>query len=301
MSARKKHIDWPVRRKGLKIRISEISLPVIAILVLVCMYIFMIKPSVNRLETLHEDYVRREARLDSIRGEPCVLQRGADGTLAFDPSLVRRLQILEEQQSDWLADLRQENNNYLEYVNTWLGVWIAILALACGVAPAVLQYRLYIINRNKLREELEEYEAVIQTHKTGIYANGLSVITDSQIISDSECTINLIQILVRKAIYSFEGLIEQVSLDENKLLSPTLQENILLSLIHISSLLDRLRTRVSDSNSRDLGRITHKISELIRKMTGELYASTDIQTLHFELIKLLRAIQQIPVVWNIRS
>lgn len=79
-----------------------------------------------------------------------------------------RLDFMEKQQSDLIADLRQETNSNIDKMNAWLGFWIAVLAVLCAIIPILIQYRIYRESKNQiksLRKQIDEQEQYLQLNE----------------------------------------------------------------------------------------------------------------------------------------
>ncbi len=242
-----------------------------------CLYFFLIKPSQENMNCFHSEIVSHQEVIETLAFDTGKVME--DSTLNDEIKLSylgNKVIFLENQYGNFLNDIRQETNYHIEYINAWLSVWIAILALICGVAPALFQYRLYIINRRKLREELELYEQIMSCHEINNYINSVIHCMDAQIVSDSSQSRKFVNILLRKSIDSFDKLLNILFKDTSKIISPQELEVLLTALIQLSGMLDKIKIRVRRSNStRRLSSITDRISCVIKQMTEPNLGSTD--------------------------
>lgn len=295
--------NWPLRHNSRKIAFIRIAGTIIVGLIFTAFVIFFIIPSNKRIDQFHQEIIERQKTLDKICHEnQRLVCESRNHKLALDTILQRRLEFIEKQQADVLADLRQENNNYIEHVNTWLGVWIAILALACGVAPALLQYRLYIINREKLREELDEFEIILANHEIGNYVTSMTECMESQVVSDSKVSDKLIKIFTHRAIYGFEKIVNLIDDQKCNKLSPKNQENLLIALIQLSALLDKLKIKATVNSIDALDGCIYSIRGIIEKMIDTEHSDmTDMHAIHKELIPLLHKLISVPVILDFKS
>lgn len=94
---------------------------------------------------------------------------GIEGLNAENPdsvaAVLKNLAIIQaelDRRQRWLAtsndkiveDLRQETNNTINKVNSWLGFWIALIGIFGVVTPAIAEYKFKVFNE----KELEVYE-----------------------------------------------------------------------------------------------------------------------------------------------
>lgn len=294
---KKKSDIWSTKKVYRTELYAYIILAAMIVLAIGSMVHFFIIPSNERMEALHNDYSRRQKSLDSLcRQTETIYLDSVHRKCTLDTLLENKVLSLERQQSDMLADIRQENNNHIEYVNSWLGVWIAILALGCGVAPAVIQYRLYIVNRHRLREELEEFEIVTSNHEISNYISSMSQCLESSVVLDSTVSRRIIQHLVRKSVYCFEQITETITKAYPESQPPRIQSNSLVALILMSSVLDKLKTRVSSRNIRQINECTDLISRKIQGAVSD--KSADRENISQAMSSVLRKIQEIPVIWD---
>lgn len=295
--------NWPLRRDNRIVAFVRIAVTAIVGLIFAAFVIFFIIPSNKRIDRFHQDIVERQKTLDRLYHDNQRLAcESRSHKLALDTILQRRLEFIEKQQADVLADLRQENNNYIEHVNAWLGVWIAVLALACGVAPALMQYRLYIINREKLREELDEFEIILANHETGNYVTSMTECMESQIVSDSSVSNKLIKIFTHRAICGFEKIVSLIDDQKSDKLSPKNQENLLIALIQLSTLLDKLKIKATANSIDALDGCIYSIRRIIEKMIDTEHSDIpDMHTIHKDLIPLLHKLISVPVIWDFKS
>lgn len=290
--------DWPVR-KGPK---SEpwvwVGIIIFIILVFALFYFFFLTPSLDHIDKYHERIETHQKAINNLAANTeTVMESSVLSDSAKLNYLGNKVIFLEEQYANFLNDIRQETNNHIEYNNTWLGIWIAILALVCGVVPALLQYRLYIINRQKLKEELELYEQIIGCHDINNYVNSVGQCMDSQIISDSPNSRKLIGILLNKTTDSFYRLLELLH-DEHKDFITTSHRNVLvLSLVQLSGMLDRIKIRVNSNNLRELNRLTTEIQKTIIILTDTDTKETDDKT-YKHLFSILQTLRNLRVEWD---
>lgn len=289
---------WPLESKSREEKYSVTMLGLIIVAVFSLFIFFLLIPSCQRTSELQPTVKARQAVIDSLAYDTQKVME--DSKLSQSKKiqyLGNQVIFLEQHYGNILNDLRQETNNHIEYINTWLGVWIAILALVCGVAPAVLQYRLYIINRRKLREELEIFEQTIGCHEINNYVSSVLQCLDSQIIADSPDSRTLISILLNKTTDSFDKLLNILNKEDRLMIMPSQINALTLSLVQLSGMLDRIKARVDERCGRSLQKVNNKIKNTIRRLTGiDQEGSSDL--IFRDLLTVLNDLRTLNIEWD---
>lgn len=70
------------------------------------------------------------------------------------------LASLEQREEHLINDMRQEVNNSIDKMNAWFAVWIAVLALMCGLLPVLFQYRAHDETAQHINDERERIQDI---------------------------------------------------------------------------------------------------------------------------------------------
>ena len=274
-------------------------LAAIIIVVLLILIFFQVKPCSDNLKKHTDAITAHQHMLDSLAFSTEKLME--DTTKTSGEKLFylgNKVSNLEDQYANVLNDIRQETNNHIEYVNVWLGVWVAILALVCGVAPALLQYRLYIVHRTKLREELEGYEKAMSCHEISNFVNTLSLYFDTQITVDFSRSRELISILFFSAVDSFRKLLTVISDQKLKFLSRSDRDSLIIALIQISAILERIIIRVKPQSVKRLNMMVDKIKRIVNEDFLFSSVSVDEKSIFLKLESIVDELKRLPIEWD---
>lgn len=76
--------------------------------------------------------------------------------------------VLIRRQDQLTDDIRQETNNIINKMNSWLGFWMSAMAFLGVLVPIALQFKLYKENRDNEKEILDKYQKEIENSKTSL-------------------------------------------------------------------------------------------------------------------------------------
>lgn len=82
-------------------------------------------------------------------------------------SLRRDVVMLQDQHEHALDDLRQETNNIINKLNGWLGFWIAVCAIICGILPIVCQYFIVHQFEKEYKEDFRKQKDALERMISG--------------------------------------------------------------------------------------------------------------------------------------
>lgn len=82
-------------------------------------------------------------------------------------SLRREVIMLQNQHEHALDDLRQETNNIINKLNGWLGFWIAVCAIICGILPIVCQYFIVHQFEKEYKEDFRKQKDALERMISG--------------------------------------------------------------------------------------------------------------------------------------
>lgn len=293
--------SWPIESESKEGKFFIPAAITIIVAVFALFYIFFLRPSLDGIHEMDSTIkARQKAIVELANNTEKAMEDSCLTQTEKIQYLANKVVFLEQHYGNVLNDLRQETNNHLEYINTWLGIWIAILSLVCGVGPALIQYRLYIINRRKLRDELEIFEQTIGCHEITNYVNSVIQCMDSQIIADSTHSRDLISILLYKTTDSFDKLLNILNKENRSRIQISQINALVLSLVQLSGMLDRVKVRVDDKYIGKLTSITTRIRNEILRLTGIEESGSD--TLIFKnLFSILNELRTLSIEWDYKE
>lgn len=129
----------------------------------------------------------REDTLSSNNGL-VLSQRSCAELDTFLQSIVSHVAFIENNQTEFIEDIRQETNNQLVKLDTELSYWVALLAVLCGVIPIIMQYTAKHESEAKIRKICDEYEAKMKSFahsaQSFLLINSLMNEHESQMVTD---------------------------------------------------------------------------------------------------------------------
>lgn len=217
----------------------EVGIVLLPILVIILLVFFYIKPQLQMQKQSEELMLQRFGLVkdgDSLR------LRDSD-TIAHIPadSLSIRVARLEREKEILINDIRQETNNAIEKQNLQLTFWLAIIALLGTLIPIIIQYRLYIINREKLAQEIAYYRDFVRSHALHNIAGNFTYVTDTPTLIDSQDRTSILVHLIKESAEIFEEIVESVTLNYKLILTPDISSLLLQSLMQTSIIVNRVR------------------------------------------------------------
>lgn len=180
----------------------------------------------------------------------------------YAEELLERMQKLEESQSEYLADLRQESNNIINKYNGWLTVWIMILTFLMGIIPLGLQYLLRKQSRKEVEIMMEEVEKKAISHQLSLMVSGVYIERECGAVGDDSTRPELMNKLITETNLLFDKLM--VIIDNSQGYLDTESEIYLINcLVQYSRLIDILKRNAKGRGVRDLNRLHDKVKVLI--------------------------------------
>lgn len=126
-----------------------------------------VKPQPVRIPYVLEKIEAPEG--DSINVMMLATNNQVDSLIIKSQQLIERNEWLEHQHNNILNDIRQESNNFINKVNTWLTFWTAISAILCTLFPIVFQHLNHRIEQKKLLDEIKQLRHILGNHKRQLY------------------------------------------------------------------------------------------------------------------------------------
>lgn len=189
---------------------------------------------------------------DSLRNE-------SDRLLAVE----ERLKSMERTHENTLSDLRQETNNIINKVNGWLGFWIAILAIFCGIMPIVIQYVLQRKAKNEFERMVSSLDDKAHSHHLFNIVTSLHINRECSVIRNSSKQKDFIDLIVSDAYLSLNHLLEKTDEDLYDVYD-TKREMILISAImQYCRLIDFLKELSDCRKIRELNILKDQLRALI--------------------------------------
>ena len=245
-------------RRSKLLLVGEISiflLPLVAIALFAVLYLH---PQLQRTRDVETELSKKKGMLFSLAYE----SDNDDG----EYNVEGRIKRLELERDNVLADIRQEVNNIIDKTNLWFAMWLAVIAVFCAFLPMLIQYRLYIVNRSKIEQELSYYRDFVRTHSMHYIAGNISLLSDLKVVSDSSVRDMVTDKFISDAADIFEEMVISISQNYNGVLTPEVIDNLINALIQISEISSGMSKRVSRSHRRDYNNIDAEIKKSLREL-----------------------------------
>lgn len=120
-----------------------------------------------------------------------------------------------------INDVRQETNNNLDKLNTWLSFWIGILAVFGVLAPIVAEYRFRLDNEKRWEEKNNEIDETFKKYRTLMAATELESCVNSLVLCHDY---KILSIMSGRTEISI-GLLRQVQLCLRQFINENINEN----------------------------------------------------------------------------
>ena len=186
-----------------------------------------------------------------------------------------RLDFMEKQQSDLIADLRQETNSNIDKMNAWLGFWIAVLAVLCAIIPILIQYRIYRESKNQiksLRKQIDEQEQYLQLNEQ-LY--GLRVNYQNSIFADDINREKFSSYLITSIVKYFNTYINIYS-ESGWNLTKEEREKLLVLFVRLMDIIDLNNLRLPvRSPRRGINNLRNTIRNIILYLSNIKFCKED--------------------------
>lgn len=212
-------------------------------------------------------------------------------------SLATELLILIEsnknitaQHDNALSDLRQEGNNFINKVNTWLTLWTAIIGALCALLPIIVQYFTYRIENKKIIDltrkldiKANEYESqlkqlrkrVLQQRKLQEGLRLLQVGIDNCILTPDEMAHGSYIYKQWTSIYSFFKEQNAELFKEGKKFEDIDLSQLKDILLYMSEYTNQLQRIIPQYRSRDFARCRDSIGKLYNDINNNRFYSPE--------------------------
>lgn len=226
--------------------IIDIVIFILPILTLAGFFFFYFKPLFDRDLELSEQLVERNVRVKN-------------SVISGDKALIEKVNGLEKEMDNLIADIRQETNNNIDKINLWLSLWMAVIAIFCGFIPIIIQYRLYIINRDKLEEEINYFRDFVRVHSIHNISGNFNLVSDLKIVTDSSVRYRLLRSFICESADIFREIVDSLSRNHKGMLSPDMMTLLIQALLQISSISEKIRKLVPREHKREYDMISDSI------------------------------------------
>lgn len=173
-----------------------------------------------------------------------------------------------------ISDVRQETNNNLDKLNTWLSFWIGILAVFGVLAPVVAEYRFRLENEKEWEKLKNEMDDTFKKYRTLMAAKELescvySLVQCRDFGNSSERT-NIAIFLLRQVRTSLRQFIHEFNNEnEEPSQNSVCQEILIRMLIFLLSLIQELRYWDCFQNQiRTIDIIQNDILQILRSISN---------------------------------
>lgn len=236
-------------------------------------------------------YVLQEIKFkegDSINILTYTANEHVDSLIANTQEIIRRNQWLVSQHEHIINDIRQENNNFIDKVNTWLTFWTAISAILCALIPMAIQFFNLRLERKRIlssiiplkndiihfKTELKGLHITIQRERK--ISEGLVMLStgvESSLIDPGKLTHDSYIYNLWSSICSFLSEKKDNILKANNLDDINKFELIDL-LLHMYDYMNQLQRIIPKYNSRKFFQCNDKIRELYKSILENKYTET---------------------------
>lgn len=227
-------------------------MPVISLLLF---FTFYLKPTWERNIEHEERLIERRETIES---------RNAGNGSDIDS----RLANVERKQETLVNDMRQEINNVIEKANLWMTFWLAIIAIFGAFIPVLIQYRLYIINREKLLQEMAYYHDFLRANSIHNISGNFTMVSNLQVVIDSSIRQTLLYRFINNAAGIFEEIVQSISKNYNGTLTPDIISLLIQALIQISVIAQKVGDHVPRAHRREFNSISDDIKTMIDTLTA---------------------------------
>lgn len=270
MASLKIRILKPIGRQHFWQIITEFiifMLPLVALILFVWLYLH---PQLENLRETEKALTETRNRIFSLEDKKEKASQPAE--------LESRIERLEKDRDNHMADIRQETNNVIEKTNLLLTFWLAVLAIFCGFLPILIQYRLYIVNRDKLEQELSYYRDFLRTHSIHHIAGNISMLSELKIISDTTVRDMAMDKFIYEAADIFEEIVDSASKCPNGILPPEMINNLIRTLIQILAISNNLGKHIGRYHRREYSEIHNNIKKELIELINIDSERTRIKT-----------------------
>lgn len=211
----------------------------------------------RRIET--RDLVLKSTLINPIEISP---KDSTEISRLYASELLERMQKLEESQSEYLADLRQESNNIINKYNGWLTVWIMIISIVVGIIPIGLQYLIHKKSQKEVEKLLEDVEKKALSHQLSLMVSGVYIDGECSVVGDDVSRSELMNKLIFETNQLFGQLLNKIE-TTNGSIDMESEIYLLNCLVQYSRLVDIIRHNAKGRGVRDLDRIRDKVRNLV--------------------------------------
>lgn len=235
----------------------------------------MFSNGVENEKRLSDSIIRRDSIMEHRLSQPIILIKDSTGqSLANSQEIEERIRGIDERQSEYFADLRQESNNIINKFNAWLGFWIAILTIFGGIIPIVIQYILHHKSKTEVEKMFEDLQKKALNHQLLLTVSGVYINDDCGAIRDTEAKGILMNTMIEETYKSFQSLIEIID-NSQGYLDREGEIHLINALVQYSRLIYVLTHHSTHRQTRELVKLGDRIKDLISDITRHQAVSRD--------------------------
>lgn len=233
-----------------------ITITIIALVILVLSASAVFYNGVIKEQAFGDIETRRQCLIENIVLPDSITQEDLK-------KLVLTVNALGENQETLAGDTRQETNNIINKVNGWIGFWIALLTIFCGIVPMVIQH----VQRQQTKREIDDLLDEVTNHVTTLQLQ-LAIATvnindECQLVKDSSARNNFISLQLSEANRCLNELISNLEEHEGNL-TRTEELQICQILVQYYQLL-RVLKLIAGDRVREYDRLQGNIRNLVKE------------------------------------
>ena len=267
------------RRYNLTLTWIHLGVIVISTLVILALIIGccrMFGYSIENERMMSESILHRDSLISARLSKPVSIELDTLGRpLANSGQIISLIKEVEERQSEYFSDLRQESNNIINKFNAWLGFWIAILTIFGAVIPIVIQYILHQKSKRDIESMFDKLQKKALNHQLLLAVSGVYISNDCDAIRDTSAQEKLMNTLIEETYVSFKSIVELID-NSQGYLDRESEIYLINSLVQYSRLVNILKEKCKYRETRRLTFLADKIKELISDITKREEVSRDI-------------------------
>lgn len=233
-----------------------ITITIIALVVLVLSAAAVFYNGVIKEQAFGDIETRRQCLIENIVLPDSITQEDLN-------KLVLTVNALGENQETLAADTRQETNNIINKVNGWIGFWIALLTIFCGIVPMVIQHVQRQQTKREIDNLLDEVTNHVITLQLQLAIATVNINDECQLVKDSSARNNFISLQLSEANRCLNELISNLEEHEGNL-TRTEELQICQILVQYYQLL-RVLKLIAGDRVREYDRLQGNIRNLVKE------------------------------------
>lgn len=229
--------------------------------------------------------------------------------------------MLLRQQEILVDDVRQEMNNHINKMNTWLAYALSLMAVMGVFLPLALQYHIQQQDRKRFKELWEEqnnefgkqresfdklvdsFNKQIELSELAAHYNAFYIGIDTDVLAQHDNREHLYRTIWNETLRSFSKLVENIfnhndSPDNSRVeqeLHPRTRILIVEGLIKIKGMLTKMMNHRGATRHREIWNFDTEIQKLIVKIDCAPDTVQSYKEIHRELITLLKNLHDLNV------